>query len=577
MVLCENLLKRNTQTKKKSVKKVKKFKLIDSPIENIRMYANHYDKKMGSSQQNQREDSPVVDDIPMSPNTRRRSEFTMKQLQNGVLGRARSTLNSLGDVWKPKTNNSKNSSDINQRSSSSPSNQRALDFFMAWSRQKKSRNSTDKCAIDALNLMHSDSEHSLSSNDKNHRCLSYANFFSAASGKQVFGSNRNKPKLPISPASRANANAKHRTMTIMENISCNEESDERNRNTRTNKLPSSAKHSSGKNKSMAAMTQHKSLDIDDLLARDNDDEMYANHGHSMTMNNAIRRSFDDNINYLNCDVHDADDDDGVDENCIHEYEEKPRRRRTWNISLNESILDGDGFYGSPRKNGSAIAKSSALTKDNDAVEQHACKESVIKARLKLKKISVNDDILLNQTPTKTRGILFRHYSLEPNSAKERCNSPGINSSHDSDSSENRRETTRKKITFREPIVLGKHDGIHSDALERAKRFLEQYDRNNHRTSPIPSAVQRQSVEKRGDTNAAEKIIEINSVDSIRRNEKPDKNVSMESVENIETDGKPRNEDDRNENDKVDFECDCSIVRKPASQFINFSHIPMTFH
>lgn len=52
-----------------------------------------------------RESSPIAQDVPMStlsPNSKRRAEFTIKHLQFGVMGRARSTLNTLGDVWRPK-------------------------------------------------------------------------------------------------------------------------------------------------------------------------------------------------------------------------------------------------------------------------------------------------------------------------------------------------------------------------------------------------------------------------------------------------------------------------------------------
>ncbi|XP_055703264.1 capon-like protein isoform X2 [Phlebotomus papatasi] len=47
-----------------------------------------------------REDSPVARDISMSPSSRRRADFTLRQLQNDVMFRARSTLSSLGDVMK---------------------------------------------------------------------------------------------------------------------------------------------------------------------------------------------------------------------------------------------------------------------------------------------------------------------------------------------------------------------------------------------------------------------------------------------------------------------------------------------
>lgn len=481
------------------------------------MYANHYEKRMNSMHHAQREDSPVVDDIPMSPNTRRRTEFTLKQLQNGVLGRARSTLSSWGDVLKPKSNNNnnnKNTGDPSPRPNSSPLNQRTLEFFMTWSRHKKPTDAAAKGRIDALNLMPSDAKHG----DKSHRHLNYANFFN---GNQS-DNNRFKPKLPLSPPSRAKANGKIKSSAIMElSPERMDASTDKNPNVQTNKWQSSVVH--GKNKRLTTIAQHKSLDIDDLLEEDDNNNdtntTHVNHGHAMTMNNAIRRSFDDNINYLGCDGHD----DAVDEN---DYEEKPRRRRTWNISLNESLLDGDGFYGSTRRCTSVAAEPAGRATVDDGGEEHSYKESVIRARLKLKKISVNDDLMLNQTALKTRGILFRHNSVEPNAAKERCQSPSMNSNHDSDSSENR---ARKKITFREPIVLGKYDGIRSDALERAERFLAQYDRGQGIVRPKPEQTRRRDIAE----NRRPGVILENRVTNHNLNdEQTQKTGNVEKIENV---------------------------------------------
>lgn len=480
------------------------------------MYANHYDKRMSGVFH--REDSPVADDIPMSPKTRRRTEFiTMKQLQNGVLGRARSKLSSFGDVWKPKLSNSKSiDTDTNHRPTSLPLNQRTLDFFMSWSRQKKPSNVADKSQIDALNLMQSDCQ-------PNHkeRHLSYSNFFNAA-GKQVFGSNnRAKPKLPISPTSRAKIDGKQKT------------------------TPSH--HNNNSRGMLGKMAPHKSLDIDDLLERDSDyDAMYVNQGRrpTETVNHAICRSFDDNMNYLNEDEEDENG-YGQNENHYYAYDGKPqRRRRTWNISLNESMLEGDGFYGASKKSTPSALKPPSRPMANangeDSREEHAGKESVIRARLKLQKISVNDDLVLNKTGDKMRGILFRHNSMEPNSARDRCQSPSITSSHDSDSSETRREVTRKKITFREPIVLGKYDEIRSDAMDRAKRFLDKYEMR--RSSPIPTPTRRLSAEHQQ---------QCNNSNVRRNNEKVEKTGSAEKVSNVEC---ALNADAVNDdkNDKVAF-------------------------
>ncbi|XP_055689542.1 capon-like protein isoform X2 [Lutzomyia longipalpis] len=57
--------------------------------------------------QHRREDSPVARDISMSPSSRRRADFTLRQLQNDVMFRARSTLSTLGDaMWRPSASKS---------------------------------------------------------------------------------------------------------------------------------------------------------------------------------------------------------------------------------------------------------------------------------------------------------------------------------------------------------------------------------------------------------------------------------------------------------------------------------------
>ena len=108
----------------------------------------------------QRENSPMADDLPMSPITKRRSDFKIKQIQNGVMGRARSTLNTLGDVWRPKIVNTlpkqQNGvlSNTKVASTSPPQTPtaRTLDFFSGWStRNKKPANKKD---VSNENLKH---------------------------------------------------------------------------------------------------------------------------------------------------------------------------------------------------------------------------------------------------------------------------------------------------------------------------------------------------------------------------------------------------------------------------------------
>lgn len=406
------------------------------------------DERTMSSHYNQREDSPVADDIPMSPKSLRRAEFTIKQIQNGVMGRARSTLHSLGDVWKPKI--SAGHSDSNRRPTSLPLNQRTLDFFMAWSRHKKtSDGNRTKAENNATEPLDPTTKHS--TNDKNYRYFGYANLFNNnTSAKQVVGDGTKHP-TPISPIAIKKASGKNKAS--MENHTSHHMNMlDKNHNIKTNKSSALSKMH-GKN--ISRTTQHKSLEFDDLLARD--DETYENWGRSLTMNNAMRRSYDDNINNLNCDGHTDDI-----------FKEKRRR----NISLNENLLDGKGFTDRPTDRPIDAEKGVGKRK-----------ESVVKARLRLKKITANDDILLNQTVTKRPGILFRHYSVEPNSnsmrnGNERCTSPIIFTNNDRTPNFNvrQKELARKRISFREPIISDKNTGIRSNALDRAQRFLDMYER-----------------------------------------------------------------------------------------------------
>ncbi|XP_059613531.1 uncharacterized protein LOC132259785 isoform X3 [Phlebotomus argentipes] len=94
-----------------------------------------------------REDSPVARDISMSPSSRRRADFTLRQLQNDVMFRARSTLSSLGDVMK-RPSSSKNHAKPPHKHRST------LDFFMCTRHKKieaKKETLNEKVPSDVVN------------------------------------------------------------------------------------------------------------------------------------------------------------------------------------------------------------------------------------------------------------------------------------------------------------------------------------------------------------------------------------------------------------------------------------------
>lgn len=371
------------------------------------------DRGIGS-QSIHRKGAQISNAIPMSPNSKNRV---------GVLGRARSTLNSLGDVvWKPKTN-SRNCEPISKQNSP-PLNQRTLDFFTTWSLKKKPFESkSDSEILGSSNEQLADDAH--------YRYLGYSNRFNVFS---KHNSGRPKPNVPVSPNGRSK---KDKSPGEVEN-----------RSTPNRKLDRHLSQDEA-NKNMKPAAQYRSKKIDDLL--EEDDEMYANR--------AIRRSYDDNMNYIH------NDDDML---------LKEKRRVLGKMSLKESKYSGP-------------QKENVETKKDDQIY----KKSVIKARLKLQKISVNDDIVLNKSPWKRPSILFRHHSMDPNVSEghaERLNLPVSNI--DSDKNSIKKELARKRISFREPIILDNRE-IRSEAMERAKRFLDRYENKTARISPTSGTAKKE--------------------------------------------------------------------------------------
>lgn len=98
--------------------------------------------------------------LSMSPKSRRRAEYTVKQLQTGMMGRARSTITSLADIWKSK-------SDVGHKATNT--NRRTLDVLNVWSRQRRSVSATRSTAdVENNNVL---MEH----NHRNYRRTSYTN------------------------------------------------------------------------------------------------------------------------------------------------------------------------------------------------------------------------------------------------------------------------------------------------------------------------------------------------------------------------------------------------------------------
>lgn len=94
-----------------------------------------------------REGSPIAQDVPMcpmSPNSRRRAEFTIKQLQSGMMCRARSTLSTLGDVWRPKSTVSTKPTDTTNHKGTST---KTLEFLTLWATRPKKVASDENAVV----------------------------------------------------------------------------------------------------------------------------------------------------------------------------------------------------------------------------------------------------------------------------------------------------------------------------------------------------------------------------------------------------------------------------------------------
>lgn len=97
--------------------------------------------------------------LSMSPKSRRRAEYTVKQIQTGMMGRARSTITSLADIWKSKV-------DVGNKSQS---NRRTLDVLNVWSRQRRSASATRSPTEVENNKVLMENNH------RNYRGTSYTN------------------------------------------------------------------------------------------------------------------------------------------------------------------------------------------------------------------------------------------------------------------------------------------------------------------------------------------------------------------------------------------------------------------
>lgn len=394
----------------------------------------------------QRESSPIAQDLPMSPNTRRRAEFTIKQLQNGVIGRARSTLNSLGDVWRPK---SVSSSPLKHQPSAGAN--RTLDFLLAWSRQKKMANTTKvklRTAVSDENIP-----------QQLRKIGSPARDFIKASGLPTKLFARNKDRLnPNNVLIESNMN---KNKTFARSMIITDELMNENNNSPMISEPLPVPRRLSRNLSLEMEFAVNALNVPMISGSYDDDTTILNNVYTNRRNSCIGKYVPENPT----------------KTSFTKTETKPKSKDT--VIVNKSRR-------------TAADDKSANTNGKGSVSDDA-KENVIKARLKLKKYKITEDTIL-QTGKPKEIVFHRHNSAEPKMLMtDTDNSLEKLLTNERDEFEEklnellgakqRRKvapekihSNKKKLSFRDPIVAPKCVNFKSDSLPTANRFLDDYER-----------------------------------------------------------------------------------------------------
>lgn len=397
----------------------------------------------------QRESSPIAQDLPMSPNARRRAEFTIKQLQNGVIGRARSTLNSLGDVWRPK---SVSSSPLKHQPTPAGAN-RTLDFLLAWSRQKKMANSTKmkmRTAVSDENIP-----------QQLRKMPSPARDFIKASGlpTKLFARNKDKlnPNNVLIESNMIKNKSIARSMIITDELM----NEQNNSPKMSEPLPMPRRLS--RNLSLEMDFVVNSLNVPMISRSYDDDTTILNNVYTNRRNSCIGKYVPENAT----------------KTSFAKTETKPKSKDTVIVNKSRRSAADD-------KNNNSTTTNAKATADD-------AKENVIKARLKLKKFKTNDDTVL-QTGKPKEIVFHRHNSAEPKMLMaDTENSLEKLLSNERDEFEEKlnellgakqrrkvapekMQSNKKKLSFRDPIVAPKCVNFKSDSLKTANKFLEDYER-----------------------------------------------------------------------------------------------------
>lgn len=362
--------------------------------------------------------------------------------QTGVINRARTTFNTIGDAWKQKPNTAsptaKSTTTKTSSSSSSPTvTNKTMDFFTLWARHKKFTNKTklestdenaegkslkDKSKYNVQGVDDSD----YSTNTSSIPIKTAFNRDKEQRNVLVDNSNKHQNKKKVMDTTTTTLSPAHTTK--ISNIHTN--------NMRNIK----------EKRRRHCLSRNTSLDLD-LLAPENStnfvsaqtlgqsyDDIHVDYGHQVIVN---------------------------------------QRRNTFGES------DKKWSHGSKTNNnvkkGNKINDRENYVLENEEINEDSCGKGVIKARLRLSKLNTRDD---SPAPAKP-GILHRRNSIDSPSANRNPNDKKFKLENLPSEQMNENQLSvvrpRKKLSFKEPVECSKFLDLKSDTLPKAMKFLEEYE------------------------------------------------------------------------------------------------------
>lgn len=356
-----------------------------------------------------------------SPNNNKSAEIKPVN-QTGVINRARTTFNTIGDVWKQKQNaptspKPTKTTSSNSSSSLTATTNKTMDFFTIWMRHKKLTNKPK------LELTDENSDGKSLKDKSKYNVQGFGSSATNTSSMPIRGAfNQDREKNILVDNSNKHQNKKKVMDTTILSSAHTPKGNSIHTNNVRNIKEKRRRH---------CLSRNTSLDLN-LLAQENS----TNFASTETMG----QSFDDtNIDYSPQVV-------------------VNQRRNTFGESDRKWKMNRENYV-----------------LENEEINEDLCENGVIKAKLRLSKVNTR-----NESPVTTKpGILHRRNSID--SPATNRNQTVKNSKSESLQSDSTKENqlnvirARKKLSFKEPVECSKFFELKSDTIPRATKFLEEYE------------------------------------------------------------------------------------------------------